>query len=254
VSAPGYVAVLALVGAMLGSFANVLIYRLPRDESVVRPGSRCPRCGTPIRPWDNVPVVSYVLLRGRCRACGQRISPRYPLVELLMAALTVLVGLRVPPLSGWRDAVTLTADVTFAFLLTVIAFIDLDHQLILNALTYPGTALGLAAALLHGRLGPAVVAGAGAGALLLLIVVASRGGMGLGDVKLAVLIGVFLASPAVTAVALFLAFVLGGAVGIVLLALRRRGRKDAIPFGPFLALGGLGALFWGEAIVAWYLF
>ena len=171
-----------------------------------------------------------------------------------MAVLTVMVGLRVPPLSGWREAVTLTADVAFAFLLTVIAFIDLDHQLVLNALTYPGTALGLAAALLHGRLGPAVVAGIGAGALLLLIVVASRGGMGLGDVKLAVLIGVFLASPAVTAVALFLAFVLGGAVGIVLLALRRRGRKDAIPFGPFLALGGLGALFWGEAIVAWYLF
>lgn len=247
-----YVLVLTALGAVLGSFANVLIYRLPRDESIVTPGSRCPGCGAPIRPRDNIPVLSYVLLRGRCRACGQRISLRYPLVEVLMAVLTVAVGLRAPLPMGWREALDVAGALLFVFLLLVITFIDLDHQLILNWLTYPGVVAGTLLAAALGRLAPALVAGVGAGALILLIVVASRGGMGLGDVKLAVLIGVFLASPAATGVALFLAFVSGGLVGLALLVLRVRGRKDPIPFGPFLALGAVGALFWGDALIRWY--
>ncbi|MDR7556456.1 MAG: prepilin peptidase [Armatimonadota bacterium] len=248
----GYVALLAVLGAVLGSFANVLIYRLPRDESIVTPGSRCPTCGTPIRPWDNIPILSYVVLRGRCRACGRPISLRYLVVEVVMAILTVAAGSRGAPPFAWREALEVAGGVLFVFLLVVITFIDLDHQLILNWLTYPGVAAGLLLAVALDRLVPALVAGGGAGALILLIVAASRGGMGLGDAKLAVLIGVFLASPATTAVALFLAFVAGGLVGIALLALRIRGRKDPIPFGPFLALGALGALFWGEAVVRWY--
>ncbi|MCL6554301.1 MAG: prepilin peptidase [Firmicutes bacterium] len=245
-------ALLAALGAVLGSFANVLIYRLPREESIVTPGSRCPACGAPIRPWDNIPILSYVLLRGRCRTCGGRISLRYPAVEVLMAVLTVAVGSRGTAPFAWREVLEVAGGVLFVFLLVVVTFIDLDHQLILNWLTYPGVAAGLLLAAALGRLVPAVVAGAGAGAVILLIVVASRGGMGMGDAKLAVLIGVFLASPATTAVALFLAFVAGGLVGVALLALRVRGRKDPIPFGPFLALGALGALFWGEAVVRWY--
>ncbi len=249
---PGYPVVLALLGAILGSFANVLIYRLPREESIIWPGSRCPACGAPIRAWDNVPVLSYLLLRGRCRACGGRISPRYPLVEALMAGLTVVAGLRVPLTGGWEAVLQTVGAVVFVFLLVVITFIDLDHQLIPNRLTYPGTVVGALLAAALDRLGPALVAGFGAAVLLWLIVVVSRGGMGLGDVKLAALIGVFLGAPALAAVALFLGFVSGGLVGLVLLALRLRGRKDAIPFGPFLAAGALGAMLWGEALLGWY--
>lgn len=235
----------AMLGAALGSFANVVIYRMPRDESIVTPRSRCPACGRPIRAYDNIPVLSYLLLRGRCRDCGARIASRYPLVELLMAALAVAVWLASPtPLQR-------TLGLVFVFLLVVITFIDLDHQLILNRISYPGIAAGMVFAILQGRAVPALLSAAGAAALILLIIVVSRGGMGGGDVKLAAMIGAFLGWPGV-AVALFAGFMIGGVVGVALLALRLRGRKDAIPFGPALAAGGLVSLFWGGAIVEWY--
>ena len=236
---------LGISGAVLGSFANVVIHRLPRGDSIVVPGSRCPHCGTPIRAWDNVPLVSFVLLRARCRHCGGPIAWRYPLVEALMAALFVAVGLR------FHDLLPLVSGLVFAFLMVVITFIDLDHQLILNRITYPGIVIGLVLAALKGQLLSAALAAAGAAAVILAIVVVSRGGMGGGDIKLAALMGAFLGWPAV-AVALFVAFLAGGTVGIILLALRLRGRKDAIPFGPALAAGALAALFWGDAIARWY--
>ncbi len=236
---------LAAAGAILGSFANVVIHRLPRGESIVVPGSRCPQCGTPIRPWDNVPVASFLLLRGRCRRCGGRIAWRYPLVELVTAVLVVAVGVR------FKEALPFISALTLVFLLIVITFIDLDHQLILNRVTYPGIAVGFLLSALSGRALTAGLAGLGAAGLILTIVVLSRGGMGGGDVKLAALMGVFLGWPS-TAVALFLAFLGGGIVGLVLLALRLRGRKDAIPFGPALAAGTVAALFWGDAIARWY--
>ncbi|MBI3998690.1 MAG: prepilin peptidase [Armatimonadetes bacterium] len=251
--------VFGALGAVLGSFANVIIYRLPREESIVFPGSRCPHCRASIRAWDNVPLLSFVFLRGRCRACGAPISLRYPLVEALMAALVVAVRLRfsgsAPDAAGLHAvtaALPLISALLFVFLLVVITFIDLDHRLILNRLTYPGIAGGFLVAAAQGRASPALIAGLGAAGIILVIVIVSRGGMGLGDVKLAALIGTFLTSPALTAVALFLGFMAGGLVGVVLLALRLRGRKDPIPFGPFLALGALGALFWGDAIIRWY--
>jgi leader peptidase (prepilin peptidase)/N-methyltransferase len=235
----------AAVGLILGSFANVLIYRLPRDESIVWPGSRCPSCKAPIRPLDNIPILSFLALRGRCRHCGVRISWRYPIVEGLTGALVAAVWWAMP------DALSRLAGVVFVFLLVVITFIDLDVQLILNRLTYPGTAAGLAFAFVAGRGIPAVASAAGAAALIVAIVVASRGGMGGGDVKLAAMIGAFLGWPGV-AVALFAGFIIGGLIGITLLALRLRGRKDAIAFGPSLAAGALVGLFWGEAIARWY--
>ena len=243
-------ALAAVVGAMLGSFANVVIYRLPAGASIVRPGSRCPHCGHPVRPWDNVPLISYLLLRGRCRDCRAPIAIRYPLVEGLMALLGVGVRLRFagPIAVVW---VPLLSALLFAFLLVVITFIDLDHQLIPNRITYPGIAVGMVLAAIQGRALLAGMTALGAGGLILAIVIASRGGMGGGDVKLAGLIGVFLPWPG-AAVSLFLGFVGGGLVSIVLLALRLRGRKDAIPFGPALAAGALAALFWGNAIWAWY--
>jgi leader peptidase (prepilin peptidase)/N-methyltransferase len=248
--------VLAVAGAILGSFANVLIYRLPRDESIVSPGSRCPHCGTPIPPRDNVPILSYFLLRGRCRRCGGPISARYPLVEGLMAALFVLVGVRVVPSGGPPLSWALGTALLFTFLLVVVTFIDLDHQLILNRVSLPGTAAGLALAAVQGRLAGGALAAVVDAAVILVIVVASewilkRPGMGMGDVKLAAMIGAFLGWP-VGLVALYLGFIAGGIAAVALLLLRVRGRKDPIPFGPALAAGALLALLWGEAIWRWY--
>lgn len=240
-----FLAVVGAFGAILGSFANVVIYRLPRGLSIVRPGSHCPRCGAMIRPLDNVPLLSFLLLRGRCRACGRPIPARYPLVEAIMAALAVAVWLAFP------DPVSRISGLALAFLLVAVTFIDLDHQIIPNRLTYPGIVAGFLLALFMGRPLPALLSAAGAAALIGGIVVVSRGGMGVGDVKLAGVIGAFLGWPG-TAVALFSAFILGGLAGVALLALRLRGRKDAIPFGPALAAGALVGLFYGEAVAAWY--
>lgn len=234
-----------VVGAVLGSFANVVIHRVPRRESIVSPPSRCPRCGAPIRPLDNIPLVSFLLLRGRCRNCGGTISWRYPLVEALMTGLTVAVAAVFP------DWLSRLGALVLVFLLVVITFIDLDHQLILDRISLPGIAAGLAFAVLQGRGVPALLSALGAGALIALIVIVSRGGMGVGDVKLAALMGAFLGWPGI-AVALFCGFMVGGTVGMALLALRLRGRKDPIPFGPALAAGSLVGLFWGEAIARWY--
>lgn len=235
-----------VVGAVLGSFLNVLIHRLPRGESIVAPRSHCPRCGTPIAPWDNVPVVSYLALRGRCRHCGAAISPRYPIVEL--AAALLLASL------VWRFGATLAAA-RFAVLgcaLIVVFFTDLEQGLIPNAVTYPGIVAGVLFGALSGALVSSVLAAAGAGAVFLLIAIASRGGMGGGDIKLAAMIGAFLGAPAVI-VALFLAVALGASAGGVLVALGLRTRKQTIPFGPALAAGALIALFASDAIVRWYL-
>ncbi len=248
----GMLALAAAFGAILGSFANVVIYRVPRGDSIVMPGSRCPQCQVPIRAWDNIPLVSFLLLRGRCRHCGARIALRYPLVEGLMAILATTASaafLPVPPSAASLSR--FLSALIFLFLLLVITFIDLDHQLILNRITYPGIVIGLALAAAQGRVVPATLSALGAAGLIASIVILSRGGMGAGDIKLAGMMGAFLGWPGV-AVALFAGFLAGGLVGIVLLALRLRGRKDAIPFGPALAVGAVVALFWGEAIAQWY--
>jgi leader peptidase (prepilin peptidase)/N-methyltransferase len=236
----------AMFGAVLGSFLNVVIYRLPRRQSLITPRSRCPHCGTPIAAWDNIPVVSYLNLRGRCRHCGGRISPRYPLVEAGAAALLVAVWLRSDNLLNFA------AGALFALLMLVIFFIDLEHQIVPNALSYPGLILGLLLAVPQGRFTDALFAAAGAGAFFLLIAIVSGGGMGGGDIKLAAMMGAFLGWPRI-AVGLLFAFTLGAVAGLVLIALKRRSRKDPIPFGPALAVGGIIALLWGRAIVAWYL-
>ena len=242
----------AAVGLLVGSFLNVVIYRVPKGLSIVQPGSACPGCGTDIRPADNIPVVSYLLLRGRCRTCGERISPEYPVVELLTALLFVGAALVMP--SAWE------AGFVAPFLAVLIAcsFIDLHDRIIPNRIVYPSWVFFAAAALVldltgrplsfvDGLIGFAAYGGA------LFILAATTGGMGLGDVKLAGLIGLVLGAMdlRLVAVAAMLGFLAGGVGGLVALA-RGRDRKSKIPFGPYMALGAALAIFVGPAIADWY--
>ncbi len=238
-----------ILGTVLGSFINVVIYRLPRGRSLVRPGSRCPHCQTPIQPRDNIPLLSFLVLRGRCRACRAPIGWRYPLVEAAAGLLLVALWVRFAPAGAW---VPLAAGAIFGLMLLAVFVIDLDHQIVPNAITYPGLAAGLLLATPQGRLVPSLLAAAGTGAFFLLIAVLSRGGMGGGDIKLAAMMGAFLQWPAI-AVALLLAFTIGAAAGVLLMTTKKRSRKDSIPFGPSLAAGGVLALFSAEAILRWYL-
>ena len=242
-----------LFGSLVGSFLNVCIHRLPREESIVFPGSRCPACHIAIRPWDNIPILSFLLLRGRCRACGHPIAWRYPLVEGLTALLFAA--------TVSRFGVTPLAATLLVFLaaLTVITFIDLDHQIIPNIITLPGIPLGLLAGLVLGEpplLDRIIGALAGAGFLYLVLFYGSafygQDAMGEGDLNLIAMVGAFLGWKAV-ALTTLLACLFGSAVGLALIALRRLGRRQHIPFGPFLSLGAVVALFWGEELITWYL-
>ena len=239
----------ATAGLVLGSFLNVVVHRLPRGESLIAPRSRCPGCATPIKPRDNVPVLSWFALRGRCRSCGVPISARYPLVEALTAALYVAVVL-----AGGIDG-NVWLGVAFVTMLVPVALIDLERRIIPNAILAPAAlvAVVLLAVVDPGALPEHLIAGAAAGSFFLLAALAHPRGMGMGDVKLAAVIGLYLGR--VVAPAVFAALVLGVAVGAVIVY--RRGiagaRKTAVPFGPFLALGGLVAMFVGGPIVDWYL-
>jgi len=242
-----------LFGTILGSFLNVCIYRLPMEESVVAPRSRCPSCGTPIRSLDNIPLLSFVILRGRCRACGNPISWRYPLVEALTGTLFAMTVA--------RFGVTLQTVFLLAFLcgLVVVSFIDLDHQIIPNAITLPGIPLGLLAGLLLVEpplLDRVIGTLLGAGFLYLVLfyggALYGQEAMGEGDLNLIALVGAFLGWKAV-ALTILLGCLFGSAVGLGLMAIRRLGRRQHIPFGPFLSLGAVVALFWGERLMAWYL-
>ena len=244
----GMVVLVGLFGLALGSFLNVVIARVPAGGSLVHPRSACPGCSAPLAWYDNIPVLSFVALRGRCRACGMRISWRYPIVEGITAAVLVLAYVAVGP-----SAEFLVACVLLPALIAMTA-IDLQHQMIPNAITLPGIPVGLLVNLATGRIswvdsGIGILLGGG---LFLVIILASRGGMGGGDLKLGAMLGAFLGWKALL-FALFVAIVLGGAIGAVLLATGRRGRKDPIPFGPFLAAGGAMALFWGERAFGWWM-
>ena len=244
----GMVVLVGLFGLALGSFLNVVIARVPAGGSLVHPRSACPGCSAPLAWYDNIPVLSFVALRGRCRACGMRISWRYPIVEVVTAAVLVLAYVAFGP-----SAEFLVACVLLPALIAMTA-IDLQHQMIPNAITLPGIPVGLLVNLATGRIswvdsGIGILLGGG---LFLVIILASRGGMGGGDLKLGAMLGAFLGWKALL-FALFVAIVLGGAIGAVLLATGRRGRKDPIPFGPFLAAGGAMALFWGERAFDWWM-
>lgn len=247
-STPTLVAACAVLGAVIGSFLNVVIRRLPRGESLLRPPSHCPACGAPVRWHDNVPVLGYLLLGGRCRACRERISPEYPLVEAGNAALYGLLA--------WRFGLTAALPVymVLASALLALAVIDLHHRILPDRITLPGIAVGLlaSATLLPAGLVPALLGAALGGGLFLLIALLSRGGMGGGDIKLIAMIGAFLGWQAVL-LTTFLAAVVGGLVGLVLMLAFGKGRKYAVPFGPFLSAAALVCLLWGNQMIDWYL-
>lgn len=236
-----------IIGLIIGSFLNVCIWRLPRQESLIRPSSHCPSCNAPVAFYDNIPIISYLLLMGRCRSCGHPISWRYPLVELINGLgywmLLWQHGL------GWPFVIYATL---FSALL-VITFIDLDHQIIPDRITLPGMVIGLIAAatiLPHGLkngLGGFLLGGG----LFYLIAVLSRGGMGGGDIKMIAMVGAFLGWQGVL-LTIFLGALLGSIFGLFLMLFMGKGRKTPVPFGPFLSLGTMIALFWGPQIILWY--
>jgi leader peptidase (prepilin peptidase) / N-methyltransferase len=260
------------VGAIIGSFLNVVIHRVPREESIAFPASHCPSCGTAIRPYDNIPVVSWAMLRGRCRSCRSPISARYPAVELLTATLFAL--------TFWlRSGLTLSLPFDLAFVAAIVAlvFIDAEHMILPNSITYPGVALALVArALVPNLYGVAPLFGAHAGvpawslSLIGAIIGALVGGgflwlvgwlwervrgveaMGLGDVKMMFMVGAYLGWP-LTLLTIFVGVLTGSVTGVAMML--RRGERDMqmlLPFGIFLGVGSLVSLLFGTLIIDWY--
>lgn len=240
------------LGLAIGSFLNVCIYRLPESRSVVHPPSRCPACGTDIAFYDNIPVFSYLLLRGRCRHCKARISPRYLMVELMAGLFAVGVYHRYG-LSPETFCLYL-----FVAALLVVTFIDLDHRIIPDVVTYPGIGIGLicsfwstAVTVVDSLLGILV-----GGGLLFLVAfgyytITKKEGMGGGDIKLLAMIGAFLGWKA-TIFTIFVGSAVGTIFGIVVALQTREGRKAAVPFGPFLSMGALLFVFYGRELISWY--
>jgi leader peptidase (prepilin peptidase)/N-methyltransferase len=242
------VAVPVLFGLVIGSFLNVVIARVPEGKSIWRPRSACPECGTLIAWYDNIPVLSFFALRGHCRACHLAIPWRYPIVEAVTGAAFALAYLILGPTLDFVVAAVLLAA------LVAITAIDLRHQIIPDVITLPGIVAGVVLNLASGRVGwlDSLIGIAVGGGIFLVIILVSGGGMGGGDMKLGAMLGAFLGWK-LGLLALLLGVLAGGAVAVVLLLLGRKGRKDAIPFGPYLALGGAVALLWGDHVLAWYL-
>ena len=242
-----------VLGAVVGSFLNVCIYRIPAGESIVSPRSRCPRCGAPIRWYQNFPILSWIFLRGRCANCRVRIPIRYALVEALTGLLFAMVlyyfGIHWATVVFW----------VFVSLLVTITFIDLDHQIIPDVISLPGIVLGFGASFLlpwvswsDSLLGILL----GGGSLFMVAVgyefLTKKEGMGGGDIKLLAMLGAFLGWKAVLPI-IFVSSLLGTLVGVPLMLVKGADGKLAIPFGPFLAGGAVIWLFWGESLVGWYL-
>ncbi len=240
----------AAFGLLIGSFLNVVAHRLPAHMSLSMPASHCPACETPIKPYDNIPVLSWLVLRGRCRSCSEPIAARYPLVEagtaLLFAAVVAV---------HYADTAALVLGLVLVAFLVPIALIDLDYRIIPNRITLPAAvvAIVLGTALDPGGQVERLIAGAAAGAVLALPALLRPNGMGMGDAKLVAVLGLYLGAAVVPA--LFVAFIVGTILGVVIIARKGmvQGRKTAVPFGPFLALGAVVGVLAGNELVSMYL-
>jgi leader peptidase (prepilin peptidase)/N-methyltransferase len=249
-------AVLSFVfGLIIGSFLNVCIYRIPRHKSIVLPASFCPNCSTPIKPYDNIPILSYIILRGRCRVCKTKISWRYPLVELLTGVLFLLLFLK------YGLSLDLLKYLIFTSLLIISTFTDFSHRIIPNVISVPGIIVGLILNyqnITNIRSGDNVVTGilVGAGILWVFrqaaLIIRKQEMMGWGDIKLAGMIGAFLGLGH-GLLALFLGVLFGVVIWTILITFKLKSRKEYIPFGAFLALGSIITVFFGNVIINWYL-
>jgi len=259
------VALAGVGGLVFGSFLNVVVHRVPRQESIVRPGSRCPSCGHELSAADNIPVISWLLLKGRCRYCRAPISARYPAGELLTAAVWMLAVLRrdqlVPPGTAGGEDWQLLAFLPFLWVLVALSLIDLEHKILPNKIVYPSVVIGVPLLAITAAMGPgldpwvrALLGGVAGAAGFLIVALISPAGMGMGDVKLAGLIGLFLGylGWGRLVVSFFAAFAIGAVVGIALMVAGKAGRKTAIPFGPFMALGAVISALAGQTLLDMY--
>lgn len=241
-----------ILGLIVGSFSNVCIYRIPRNESIIYPASHCPNCRNGILAKDNIPLLSYILLKGRCPNCGSRISIKYPVVEFLTGLVYVIIyqihGVSVQSL----------IYIVLSSALIIIAFIDLGEQVIPEVISLPGIVIGLILSFfvhhisfVNSALGIVI----GGGIILVIRLAGSlifkKESMGIGDIELAAMIGAFLGWRYIT-ISLFLGFFLGALTGIILIISKIKSREDAVPFGPFIILGSFISLLWGEKILSWY--
>jgi leader peptidase (prepilin peptidase)/N-methyltransferase len=242
-----------ILGLIVGSFSNVCIYRIPRNESIIYPASHCPNCRSNISPKDNIPLLSYILLKGRCRNCKIKISIQYPIVELLTGLIYLIIYLT------YGLGIQSLIYIILSSALIIISFIDLNEQIVPDVISLPGIAIGFILSFfvpyisfINSALG--VVAGGGTILIIGLVgsVIFKKEAMGGGDVKLAAMIGAFLGWRYII-ISLFLGFFLGALAGIFLILSKIKSREDAIPFGPFIVLGSFITLLWGEKIISWYI-
>ncbi len=243
-----------IFGALIGSFLNVCIFRLPKGESIVWPGSHCPYCKKPIKAYDNIPILSFILLRGKCRECHSPISVQYPLVEGVTALSSLFL------LTTFGPSLSYLVYFIFIVSLIVITVIDLYHQIIPDVISLPGIGIGLLASLIIPQitfLNSLIGILLGGGSLFIVATVYQwlfkREGMGGGDVKLLAMIGAFLGWKSVI-LTILLSSLIGSITGIIIMVLKGKDFKYAIPFGPFLSLGAVIALFYGESLINWYLY
>jgi leader peptidase (prepilin peptidase)/N-methyltransferase len=241
------------LGLIVGSFSNVCIYRIPRNESVIYPASHCPKCRTKIKPIDNIPLLSYILLKGRCRNCGSKISIQYPVVEFLTGLIYLIIYLT------YGLSIQSLVYIILSSALIIIAFIDLQEQIIPDVISLPGIVIGLILSFIVPYISfiNSVLGALFGGGIILIIawvgsIIFKKEAMGGGDVKLTAMIGAFLGWR-YTIISLFLGFFLGALTGIILIMAKIKKREDAIPFGPFIALGSIITLLCGEKILLWYL-
>jgi leader peptidase (prepilin peptidase)/N-methyltransferase len=242
-----------ILGLIVGSFSNVCIYRIPRNESIIYPASHCPKCCSNISPKDNIPLLSYILLKGKCRNCKSKISIQYPIIEFLTGLIYLIVYLT------YGLSIQSLIFIILSSALIIIAFIDLNVQIVPDVISLPGIVIGFIISFfvpyisfINSALG--VVAGGG---IILIIglagsVIFKKEAMGGGDVKIAAMIGAFLGWRYII-ISLFLGFFLGALAGIFLIMSKIKSREDTVPFGPFIVLGSFITLLWGEKIISWYI-
>ena len=247
------VVLIFILGLIVGSFSNVCIYRIPRNESIIYPASHCPKCRSKIKPVDNIPLLSFILLKGRCRNCKSKISIQYPIVELLTGLIYLIIYLT------YGLSVQALIYIILSSALIIIAFIDLNEQIVPDVISLPGIVIGFILSFfvhyisfINSALGVLV-----GGGIILIIglggsVIFKKEAMGGGDVKLAAMIGAFLGWRYII-ISLFLGFFLGALAGIFLIISKIKSREDVVPFGPFIVLGSFITLLWGEKIISWYI-